>query len=85
MGHDVAPGTTRCGRYEMIAWIPNVVAFIVMLGVSGKTLVTIPLTASSPSTAASILSFVSTLATFVVSWSTMTPDYGIFHDSKASR
>lgn len=68
----------------MLAWIPNVVAFVVMLGVGGKTLVSIPVTASTPPSTASIMSFASALATTVVSWSTISPDYGIFHDSKAS-
>lgn len=69
----------------MIAWIPNVVAFIVMLSVSGKTLTTIPVTSSAPVTAAAVMSFASTLGTTVVSWSTISPDYGIFHDANASR
>lgn len=69
----------------MLAWIPNVVAFIVMLGVGGKTLASVPTTSEVPATAASILSFGSTLAVYVVSWSTIAPDYGIFHDAQGSR
>ncbi len=69
----------------MIAWIPNVVAFIVMFAVGGKTLAHVPITGSVPVTVSSIMSFGSALGVTVVSWSTIAPDYGIFHDAKASR
>ena len=69
----------------MLAWIPNVVAFIVMLGVAGKTLVQdVPVTAAQPPATAAIMSFVSALGTTVLAWSTIASDYGVFHDSKAS-
>ncbi|KAH6880978.1 cytosine-purine permease, partial [Coprinopsis sp. MPI-PUGE-AT-0042] len=80
---------TFCGyrvvhRYESVAWIPNVFAFITMLGCAGPY--------SSPShypeapqaTAFNVLSFICFLASTVMSWCTMTPDYGVYHNSKAS-
>lgn len=69
-------------RYESIAWIPNVIAFIVMLGVGGKHLVLLP--APAPVSAAMVLSYSATVASSVLSWSTMTPDYGVYHDGNAS-
>ena len=74
-----------CIRYEMLAWIPNAVAIIVMLGVSGKTLVSLPVEDPAPVSAASILTFAAALAVSVVAWCPITPDYGIFHDHKTSR
>lgn len=79
---------TFCGvhilnLYEVYAWIPNVITFIVMLGVGGKHLVNAPLTNSTPLTAATIMTFGATLSATNVSWSTLTPDYGVYHDKRA--
>ena len=71
-------------RYESIAWIPNVIAFIVMLGAGGKQLVNSTLSSSTSSPPSTYLTFGATLATTVVSWSTVTPDQGVYHDAKAS-
>lgn len=70
-------------RYESVAWIPNVIAFIVMLGVGGKHLSNAP--PPEPLTAASIITFGTTTASSVISWCMMTPDYGVYHDARASR
>ncbi|KAI0753335.1 permease for cytosine/purines, uracil, thiamine, allantoin-domain-containing protein [Daedaleopsis nitida] len=69
--------------YELLIWIPNVVAFVVMLIVGGSRLASVPLTASQPATAATLMSFGASLAATVISWSTLTPDYGVYHDHKA--
>ena len=69
-------------RYESVAWIPSVVIFIVMLGVGGKHLTF--MSAPAPVSAASVISFSSTKASSVLSWSTMTSDYGVYHSGKAS-
>ncbi|KIM71243.1 hypothetical protein PILCRDRAFT_830469, partial [Piloderma croceum F 1598] len=78
---------TFCGYrvihwYESVAWIPNVVTFIVMLGIGGKHLVLMP--APAPVSAAAILSYSATVASSVLSWATITPDYGVYHNGKAS-
>jgi purine-cytosine permease-like protein len=65
-----------------VAWIPNVVTFIVMLSIGGKHLVLTP--APTPISAAAIVSYSSTVASSVISWSTITPDYGVYHSGKAS-
>ena len=65
-----------------MAWIPNVVAFMAMLGVGAKHLVLLP--APAPVSAAAVLSYSSTVASSVLSWSTMTADYGVYHSGKAS-
>ncbi|CAL1709708.1 unnamed protein product [Somion occarium] len=85
----VSFAVTFCGYrvlhwYEMIVWIPNVIAFIIMLGVGGKSLVQAPVADPSPADAATVLTFGATLAATVVSWSTITPDYGVYHDGHAS-
>ncbi|PIL27703.1 transporter [Ganoderma sinense ZZ0214-1] len=69
--------------YETVAWIPSVIAFIVMLGTGGKHLGShIP--PGEPASAASILSFATTVASSVISWCMMTPDYGVYHTAQAS-
>ncbi|EMD34672.1 hypothetical protein CERSUDRAFT_97258 [Gelatoporia subvermispora B] len=69
--------------YESIAWIPNAIIFIAMLGIGGKHLQNAP--APGPVSAASIVTFATTTASSVISWCTMTPDYGVYHTRKASR
>lgn len=71
------------GRYETVAWIPSVITFIVMLGLGGKHLTEAP--TPPPPSAAAVLSFATTTASSVISWCMMTPDYGVYHSSKASR
>ncbi|KAJ3546372.1 hypothetical protein NM688_g5523 [Phlebia brevispora] len=78
---------TFCGYkvihwYEVTAWIPNVIAFIIMLGVGGKHLSNAPPTA--PVTPSTVVTFATTTASSVISWCTMTPDYGVYHNSEAS-
>lgn len=70
--------------YEIFVWIPNAVAFVVMLAVSGQHLVEAPLSAPMPASAASVMSFRATLAANLVSYATLTPDYGVYHDHTAS-
>ncbi|KZT00661.1 cytosine-purine permease [Laetiporus sulphureus 93-53] len=69
--------------YESIAWIPNVIAFIIMLGIGGKHLVDAP--ASGPVSPAMVITYGTTVASSVISWCTMTPDYGVYHIPNASR
>ncbi|OSD08769.1 cytosine-purine permease [Trametes coccinea BRFM310] len=78
---------TFCGYrvihwYEMIAWVPSAIAFIVMLGVGSKQLTEAPV--PPPPTTSAILSFATTTASSVISWCMMSPDYGVYHTHKAS-
>ena len=59
------------------------IIFIIMLGVGGKHLTNAPATA--PVTAKSVITFATTTASSVISWCTMTPDYGVYHNQKTSR
>ncbi|KAI0765271.1 cytosine-purine permease [Fomes fomentarius] len=68
--------------YETIAWIPSVVAFIVMLVIGGKNLRNIP--PEQPASAAIILSYATTVAGSIVSGCTLTPDYGVYHSGERS-
>ncbi|TFK49312.1 cytosine-purine permease [Heliocybe sulcata] len=70
--------------YESVAWIPNVIALVVMLGVGGKRLHEAPVTAATPTTAAHVLSFAGTVGSTVISWCTYSPDYGVYHSAQAS-
>ncbi|KAI9056492.1 hypothetical protein FKP32DRAFT_1469921 [Trametes sanguinea] len=69
--------------YQTLIWIPNIVAFVTMLAVGGSQLRGAPLVNPSPAPAAMLLTFGSSLAATVVSWSTLTPDYGVYHDRTA--
>ncbi|KAH0581647.1 hypothetical protein H2248_011344 [Termitomyces sp. 'cryptogamus'] len=70
--------------YETIAWIPNVIAFIVMLGVGGKHLKLSNYPTNPPPSVQTRISFTTFVASSIFSWCTMTPDYGVYHDAKAS-
>ncbi|KAG6331535.1 hypothetical protein ID866_7555 [Astraeus odoratus] len=70
--------------YESVAWIPNVVAFIVMLALGYPHLHANQSTPVPAPTVASVLSFASTLAASMLSWCTMTPDYGVYHSPAPS-
>ncbi|KAI0341334.1 cytosine-purine permease [Trametopsis cervina] len=83
----ISLAVTFCGyglihKYESVAWIPNVITFIIMFGIGGKHLVNAPPT--GPVTRASVITFATTTASSVISWCTMTPDYGVYHNAKAS-
>jgi len=63
-------------RYERLAWIPVLVAYIVAVGVGGKHLsLDVP---STPADAVQILSFASTLAGFAVAWAGMSSDFSCY-------
>ncbi len=55
-----------------------------MLAVGGTQLREAPLTSPTPTSPATLLTFGASLAATVVSWSTLAPDYGVYHDRKAS-
>ncbi|KAL1945935.1 hypothetical protein VTO73DRAFT_1937 [Trametes versicolor] len=63
-------------RYERLAWLPVLVVYLVALGVEGKYLRNPP--PSEPATAAAVLSFASTIAGFVVTFSTLASDFTIY-------
>ncbi|KAI0772946.1 permease for cytosine/purines, uracil, thiamine, allantoin-domain-containing protein [Trametes elegans] len=70
--------------YQTLIWIPNVIGFIVMLAVGGNQLRSARVASPTPAPPAMLMSFGSSLAASVVSWATLTPDYGVYHDRKAS-
>ncbi|KAJ7429410.1 hypothetical protein B0H11DRAFT_1768147 [Mycena galericulata] len=65
-------------------WIPTLLGFAVMLGVGGKHLPYADTKVYPPPTAAKTLSFAATVAASNLSWCTMTPDYGVYHDAHGS-
>ncbi|EGO29194.1 hypothetical protein SERLADRAFT_359352 [Serpula lacrymans var. lacrymans S7.9] len=70
--------------FESIAWIPSVIAFILMLGLNGKTLIQVQSYQAPRPSPATVISFASTIASSILSWCTMTADYGVFHSPDAS-
>ncbi|KAG8776445.1 hypothetical protein FRC12_000910 [Ceratobasidium sp. 428] len=60
--------------YERYAWFPILVVFLVVTGVGGKHL-SDPLATAGPASRQSVLSFASTVAGFVISYSPAMSDY----------
>jgi purine-cytosine permease-like protein len=71
-------------RYESIAWIPNVIAFIAMLAVGHPQLRENLSAPAPPATPANVMSFASFLASNIIGWCPMIPDYGVYHSPDAS-
>jgi len=80
---------TLCGYrfihwFEKLVWIPNVIAFPILLGLAGGHLNPSTYPAVLPASAAQIISFGSVVASVNISWCTITPDCGVYHDAEAS-
>ncbi|KAG1832307.1 cytosine-purine permease [Suillus subalutaceus] len=80
---------TSCGYriihwYESVAWIPNVIAFIAMLAVGYPQLRENLSAPVPPATPANVISFASILASNMISWCPMIPDYGVYHSPHVS-
>lgn len=71
-------------RYESVAWIPNVIAFIVMLAVGYPQLSENLSAPAPPATLANVMSFASFLTSNIIGWCPMIPDYGVYHSPDAS-
>lgn len=79
---------TFCGYrvvhvFESYSWTPNAFGLLVILGVGEKHLNQSTALFPPPS-AHAILSFGCFVASAVISWCTLTPDYGVYHDAEAS-
>ncbi|KAI6127960.1 cytosine-purine permease [Pisolithus croceorrhizus] len=70
--------------YESVAWIPNVIAFIVMLALGYPHLRANQSVSVPAPKASSLLSFGSAVAASMLSWCTITPDYGVYHSPDIS-
>ncbi|PSR97591.1 hypothetical protein PHLCEN_2v4298 [Hermanssonia centrifuga] len=62
--------------YERLAWIPVLVVYVVALGIGGKHLLNPP--PAEPASAIAILSFASTIAGFVITYSPLASDFTIY-------
>ncbi|KAF8639470.1 hypothetical protein AX17_001490 [Amanita inopinata Kibby_2008] len=73
-------------RFESLSWIPNLIIFPIVLGVGGRHLNPSHFVRSEPSVpkASSVMSFLTLIASSNISWCTMTADYGVYHDARAS-
>lgn len=70
--------------FETYTWIPNLITFPILLGLGGKHLNPSTFIAVPTPSASAILSFSSFVASSVISWCTLTPDYGVYHNANAS-
>lgn len=70
-------------RYERLAWIPVLVVYVVALGIGGKHLINPP--PAEPSSASAILSFASTIAGFVITYSPLASDFTTYFRPDVSR
>ncbi|KAF9057204.1 hypothetical protein BJ165DRAFT_1411590 [Panaeolus papilionaceus] len=80
---------TFCGYrflhwFESFAWVPGVISFPILLGVAGKHLNPSTFPSVPPASASQILSFACFVGSSLISWCTLTPDYGVYHDKDAS-
>ncbi|OAX40581.1 hypothetical protein K503DRAFT_687249 [Rhizopogon vinicolor AM-OR11-026] len=69
--------------YERVAWFPVLIAFLVALGVGGKNLYNAQ--PAEPATSATILSFASVIAGFVITYSAMASDFTMYYDPTVSQ
>ncbi|KAI6045279.1 cytosine-purine permease [Pisolithus marmoratus] len=70
--------------YESVAWIPNVITFIVMLALGYPHLHTNQSVSVPAPTVSSLLSYGSMVAATMISWCTISPDYGVYHSPEIS-
>ncbi|KAI6150039.1 permease for cytosine/purines, uracil, thiamine, allantoin-domain-containing protein [Pisolithus thermaeus] len=70
--------------YERLSWPPVLLAFIVALGVGGKHLYNAPSFSGEPPTAASVLSFASVIAGFVITFAAMASDFTMYYEPTVS-
>lgn len=70
--------------YETFVWIPNVIAFVIMLAISGKHIIMTPLANLSPIPPSAIMTAGASVAATNITWAALTPDYGVYHDGNAS-
>ncbi|KAJ3782639.1 permease for cytosine/purines, uracil, thiamine, allantoin-domain-containing protein [Lentinula aff. detonsa] len=68
--------------YERIAWFPVLIVYLVALGLGGKYLNDVP--ATEPATAPTILSFASTIAGYVITYSPLASDFTIYFKPSVS-
>ena len=71
-------------KYESYSWIPTAITFLVMLGVSAKHLISLPMPVGQAE-AASVLSFGGAIFGFTIGWSSLASDYNVYmpHDAKS--
>ncbi|EMD31874.1 hypothetical protein CERSUDRAFT_119154 [Gelatoporia subvermispora B] len=62
--------------YERLAWVPVLVVYLVAVGIGGKHLSSPP--PAVPATASAVLSFASTIAGFVITYSSISSDFTIY-------
>ena len=69
------------GRYQNCVWVPCLVVFVVVTGVSGKHFVNTP----APATVTQIFNFGATIAGYMIPWSALSSDYTAYFHPRVSR
>ncbi|KAH9477488.1 Purine-cytosine permease fcyB [Psilocybe cubensis] len=70
--------------FESTAWVPAAIVLPILLGLGNKHLNPSNIPSVPAPTVSQIMSFATFVASSSVAWCTVTPDYGVYHDSKAS-
>ena len=58
------------------------IGFFIMIGVGAKKIEEVP---GVPADAASILSYASIVVVYILAWTPLAADYGVYHSADASR
>ncbi|RSH85193.1 hypothetical protein EHS25_005000 [Saitozyma podzolica] len=70
-------------KYEQFSWIPTLITFFVLLGVSAKHLVNLEMPVGQAE-AASVLSFGGAIFGYCVGWASLSSDYNVYMPAEAS-
>jgi hypothetical protein len=68
-------------RYQNCIWVPCLVVFVVVTGVSGEHFADTP----APATVAQIFNFGATIAGYMIPWSALSSDYTAYFHPRVSR
>ncbi|GAB5593438.1 Purine-cytosine permease fcy21 [Umbelopsis nana] len=69
--------------YERYSWMPTTIAFLIMLGLTAKQFVDLPMP-TGPTEAGDVLSFTGTIWGFAIGWTSLASDYNVYMPGDAS-
>lgn len=75
-------GLSVLNWYERIVWFPIIITLAIALGLGGSNLSG---TTYEPATARGVLSFVSTLAGFTITWTPLASDFSLYFKEDVKR
>lgn len=68
--------------YERYSWIPTAIAFFIMLGLTAKEFVNLPMP-TGQTEAGDVLSFAGTIWGFAIGWTSLASDYNVYMPAEA--